>query len=163
MRGFIFRALLVYSIAGATGCFLTNNTNHTGTTAPKTTTHAYWQKVSDILARKATGGDMKTLVQLVREQTDALKELPTEGVDADLVAAVNEVIRCEEEVLWRAEVAGNNAEIMRQSQQIAVAFADANRKATEAKQKVKGMRKLLDGRYGGGFAPMVDEKLPPRR
>jgi|GEM_PF-3365953 len=163
MRGFIFRALVVYSIAGATGCFLTNNTNRIGTSTPKTATHAYWQKVGEIFARKATSGDMKALVQLVREQTDALKELSPEGVDGDLVAAVDEVIRCEEEVLWRAEMAGNDAEMMRRSQEIAKMFADANRKASGAKQKVKGMRKLLDERYGGGFTPMVDEKLPPRR
>lgn len=154
MRGLIPRALLAFCVASAAGCFLLS-----GQVAPpaaaRSETHSYWQKVSEILARKPAGADMKSLVKLVQEQTDALKELPTEGVDADLAAAVSDLIKCEEDVLWRASQADSDPEILKQSKPMAVAFADANRKAAEAKKKLKGMRSLMSDRHGGGFAPMV--------
>jgi hypothetical protein len=153
MRGFILRALPVLLLACTAGCFLSKG-ELANPTAARTPTHTYWHKADEILSREPAGSDLKTLVQLVREQTNALRELPTEGVDADLVAAVSEVIENEEEVIRRAEMAGEDAEILRRSQQMAVVFADANRKATESKKKLKALRGLMNDRHGGGFSPM---------
>jgi hypothetical protein len=158
MRGIILRALPVCVLAFTTGCFMFQGQRAATPAAPPTETHAYWQKVGEIMARKPISAELKDMLKLVREQTDAWSELPTEGVDADLVASVETLIRCEEDVLRQGEFAGNDVEILRRSQGLAVGFASANKKATEAKKRVWALRDALNSRYGGGFAPMLGER-----
>jgi hypothetical protein len=137
----------------AIGCFFTNAARSPDAGAVRTTpTHTYWQKVGTILAQKPANTDLRTMMQLVRTQTEALMELSPDGVDAELVAAVEELIKCEEEVIRVAEIAGNNSENLRMSQALSGLFSDANRKAADAKKKVKAMQNSLSARYGGGFA-----------
>ncbi len=118
---------------------------------PPTETHAYWREVNTILSQKPASDDMKSLVKLLEAQVEALRELPTEGVDGELVAAVHQVIQAEEEVLWRANTVDRNPEFLRQSRQLAELYAEANRKAAQAKKKLKELRGVLTKRYGGGF------------
>jgi hypothetical protein len=163
MRGIFLRALPVCLLAFITGCFTFSGALAPPAT-PRTETHAYWQKVNEILSRKPASTELKSMIQLVHEQTDALRELPTEGVDKDLVAAVDELIHCEEVVLDRADLADNNVEVLRQNRPMAELFAGANKKATEAKKKLWALRDALNSRYGGGFAQMAGEhQQPPRR
>ena len=153
MRGIMLRALPVCFVAFATGCLLSNSSIKVTEVAPRSATHAYWQRANAALAQKPTGGDMKALVQLIRAQTDALRELPPEGVDPALVAAVDEVVKCEDEVLRRADMVGDDPSVLKTNQAMAQVFADANRKAADAKKRLKALRGPLDERHGGGFAP----------
>ena len=153
MRGFTLRALPVCLAALATGCLSLSNFLGTGAPAPApTATHAYWQRATAVLAQKPPSTELKDLVKLVQKQTDELRELSAEGVDPGLVAAVDEVVRCEEEVIRIAATANNDPGVLRTSQLMAQAFADANRKASEAKKRLKALRGSLNDRYGGGFA-----------
>lgn len=153
MRGIMLRTLPVCFVTFAVGCFTMNG--ETGTpVAPRSATHAYWQGAGAALAQKPLGGDMKSLVQLVSSQTDALRALSPEGVDPALVAAVEDVIKYEEEVLRRAEMVGSDPTVLKSSQAMAQAFADANRQAAEAKKRLKALRGPLNDRHGGGFAPI---------
>jgi hypothetical protein len=153
MRGTILRALPAVLVAFAAGCFSLGGMFHTPVT-PRGGTHNYWQKVGEILARKPAAPDMKGNLRLVREQTDALRELPTEGVDADLVAAVQDVVKAEEEVLERAGLAGDSEEALRQNKEMAKLFADANKRAAEAKRHLRALRDGLSAKYNGGFDPL---------
>jgi hypothetical protein len=155
MRGYMLRALPVCFVAFAAGCFtFPGNLGNFGTPAvPRTATHAYWQGASTALSQKPSG-DMRELVQFVRTQTNALRELSPDGVDPALVAAVEDVIKCEEEVIRIAEMAGNDPTVLRTSQAMTQMFGDANRKAAESKKRLKALRGPLNDRHGGGFAPM---------
>ena len=155
MRKLTLRAVPVCLLVVATGCFSTGGLfSSNAPPATPTPTTAYWQKVSVTLAIKPTGGDMKSMVQLIRTQTEQLRTLSPDGVDAELVAAVNEVVKCEDEVLRRAQLVGNDPEILRKSKEMATVFADANRKAADAKKRLRAMRTTLNSRYGGGFSPI---------
>ncbi|MBN9120897.1 MAG: hypothetical protein J0I06_17390 [Planctomycetes bacterium] len=153
MRGFTLRAVPVCVVAFAAGCFFTNSsvTPDNGKSAP-TVTHTYWQGVSAALAQRPAGNDLKAMLQTVRAQTDALRGLSPDGVDETLVAAVNDVIRAEDEVLHVADMVGEDLGALRTSKEMAVAFQTANRKAADAKKRVRGLRDALNTRYGGGFA-----------
>jgi hypothetical protein len=153
MRGIMLRALPVCIAVFATGCFLTSPSVGTPVAA-RTPTHAYWQGAGAVLAQKSTGGEMKDLVVLVRTQTDALRALSPEGVDPALVAAVDDIIKCEEEVLRRADMVGNDPSVLKTNQAMALAFAEANRAAAESKKRLKALRGSLNDRHGGGFAPI---------
>jgi hypothetical protein len=154
MRGFTLRALPVCFVAVVAGCFSTNGSVGTNSGPAATPTHAYWRQVGGLLAQKATSSELKDNVRLIRAQTDALRALSTEGVDPALVLAVDEVIRCEEEVLRVAATADNDVGILKENQVMAQTFAEANRKATEAKKHLKGLRDSLNARLGGGFGPI---------
>jgi hypothetical protein len=153
MRGTILRAAPVCLVVLATGCFMLGN-RQPDAGPPRSETHAYWQKAGEILARPPATQDMKGMLRLVGEQAAALGALPTEGVDADLVAAVQDVVKCEQEVLERAELADNSEEVLRQSKELAKLFADANKKAAESKKHLRALREALNARHGGGFAAM---------
>lgn len=159
MRGFTLRAVPVCVVVFACGCFLTGGGRGPGggdaTTTGATPTHAYWQRVGAILAQRPTGQDMPAMVSLVRTQTDALRELPAEGVDADLVAAVESLIKCEAEVLRRADMVDSDPARLRASKELAQVFADANRAAAEAKKRLRALQPTLNTRHGGGFAPLA--------
>jgi hypothetical protein len=155
MREFTLRAAPVCFVAFAMGCFFTKNSVAPTTDAPPSATHTYWQGVSAALAQRPAGNDLRSMLAAVRSQTDALRELPSEGADETLVAAVAEVIRCEEEVLRVAEMAGNDAKILRSTREMAGAFQNANRTAADAKKRLRGLREALNARHGGGFAALA--------
>lgn len=158
MRGFTLRAVPVCLAVFACGCFLTGGTRTPNGDAAKTgatPTHAYWQRVGAILAQRPTGPDLPAMVSLVRTQTDALRELPTDGVDPDLVAAVESVIKCEAEVLRRADMVDSDPARLKASKELSQVFADANRAAAEAKKRLRAMQPALNTRHGGGFAPLA--------
>ena len=73
MRGIMLRALPVCVLAFATGCFMFQGERASTSATPPTETHAYWQKVGEILARKPISTELKDMLKLVREQTDALR------------------------------------------------------------------------------------------
>ncbi len=154
MRGFTLRAVPVYFVAFACGCFGKQDVQRSDG-APPSQTHAYWKQASDILARKPEAETMPAYVALVRVQTDALRELPTDGVDAELISAVASVIKCEEDVLRRAEMVDNNPARLKESKELAMGFANANRVATESKKRLKALQPALNTRHGGGFVPMI--------
>ena len=139
MRGFILRALPVCFVTFATGCFLTSGDVKVTEVAPRTASYAYWQQANAAIAQKSAAGDMRSLVELIRTQTDALRELSPEGVDPALVAAVAEVIKAEDEVIRVAETAGYDPAVMKTSQAMAQTFANANRKAADAKKRLKAI------------------------
>lgn len=151
MRGSTLRAVPVCLVVFACGCFLFQQDVKVTEVTPRTPTHAYWQKVGAILAQKPTSGELPALVAMVRAQTEALRDLPMEGVDAELIAAVENVIKCEDEVLRRADMVNNNSARLRESEQMAQVFADANRAAADAKKRVKTLQPTLNQRHGGGF------------
>lgn len=155
MRGFTLRAAPVCFVAFATGCFFTNNFVAPTTDSPPSATHTYWQGVSAALAQKPAGQDLKSMLAVVRSQTDALRELPSEGVDETLVAAVAQVIKCEEEVLRVSETFGGDVTILRTSREMTGAFQNVNRKAADAKNRLRGLRESLNARHGGGFAALA--------
>jgi len=155
MRGFTLRAAPVCFVALAVGCFFTKDSvapNIAGS-AP-TATHTYWQGVNAALSQKPAGADLKSMLQAVRAQTDALRELSPDGVDETLVAAVNDVIKYEDEVLRVADMAGNDATVIRSSRELATTFQSVNRQAAEAKKRLRGLREMLNTRHGGGFAQL---------
>lgn len=151
MRGFTLRAVPVCLVVFAGGCFL-NQGVRTSEAGPRSPTHVYWQKAGEVLAQKPAGQDMPSMIKLVRTQTDALRELPTEGVDADLVAAVGAVIKSEDEVLRQADMVDSDPARLKASKQLAQLFANANRAAAEAKKQLKALQPALNQRHGGGFA-----------
>ncbi|AWM39476.1 hypothetical protein GobsT_21940 [Gemmata obscuriglobus] len=153
MRGFTLRAVPVCVVVFACGCFLTKPVTLTET-ANRTPTHAYWGQVSGILAQKPTGQDIPAYVSLVRTQTEALRGLNPEGVDDALVAAVQDLIRCEAEVLRRADMVDSDPAMLRGSKEMANAFATSNRAAAESKKRLRALQSGLNERHGGGFAPM---------
>jgi hypothetical protein len=155
MRGFTLRAAPVCFVAFAVGCFFTNSSVAPSAAGPApTATHAYWQGVNAALSQKPAGADLKSMLQAVRSQTDALRALSPDEVDESLVAAVNEVIKCEDEVLRVADMAGNDPTVIRSSREMAATFQAANRKAADAKKRLRGLREALDARHGGGFAQL---------
>jgi hypothetical protein len=159
MRGTILRAAPACVLALAAGCFTLGNLQKDDG-PPRTPTHAYWRQVGEILARPPAAQNMQGMLRLVGEQAAALRDLPTEGVDAELVAAVQDVVKCEQEVLERAEMADSNEEVLRQSREMATLFADANKKAAESKRRLRALREALNARYDGGFAPMASPGGP---
>jgi hypothetical protein len=154
MRGFTLRAVPVCFVVLAAGCFTTKSEFKVTEPTPRSPTHTYWQGVNATLSRKAAGNDLKSILQLVRAQNDALRELSPEGVDETLVAAVDEVIRCEEDVLRIAEMCENDATKLRSSKEMVGAFGAANRKAADAKKQLRALRDTLNTRHGDGFAPL---------
>ncbi|HEY1190406.1 MAG TPA: hypothetical protein VGE74_22420, partial [Gemmata sp.] len=114
MRGFTLRAVPVCLAVFACGCFLTNGKRapdggtSDGGAQGTTPTHVYWQQVGAILAQRPAGQDMPAMVGLLRTQNDAFRQLSAEGVDADLVSAVDALIKCEDEVLRRADMVDND-------------------------------------------------------
>lgn len=155
MRGFLFRALPVCFVAFATGCLSAGGLLSPRSAEPATPTHAYWQGAGAALAQKPASQDLPGMLAAVRAQTDALRALPTEGVDADLVSAVNELIACEEKVLAVAETADNKAHLIRESKGMAAAFGEANKRAADAKKRLRALRDALNAKYGGGFAALA--------
>ncbi len=154
MRGFTLRSAPVCVVAFAVGCFSLSGNVCEMPTRERTVTHTYWQGVNAALSQRPAGQDLKSMLQTVRVQTDALRDLSSDGVDETLVAAVNDVIRCEEEVLRVAEVAGNDAGTLRSSRELAGTFQAANRKAADAKKRLRALRDPLNARHGGGFAAL---------
>lgn len=153
MRGFTLRAVPVCVVVFACGCFLTGGDRTPDKGAPPATpTHVYWQKVGEVLAQRPGSQDIPAMVSLVRVQTDALRELSTEGVDEALVAAVQDLIRCEAEVLRRADMVDSDPVRLKTSKELAQAFAAANRAAAESKKRLRGLQPALNDRHGGGFA-----------
>lgn len=156
MREFTLRLAPVCFVAFAVGCFFTKSSvAPEAAKAPPTATHAYWQGASAALAQKPAGQDLKSMLDAVRAQTDALRELAPDGVDETLVAAVNEVIKCEDEVLRVAEMAGNDAKGLRSSRGMIESFQSANRKAADAKKRLRGLCEALNASHGGGFAALA--------
>lgn len=156
MRGFTFRAAPVCFVVFATGCFLTGNSvAPTPEGKSVTPTHTYWSGASAALSQKPAGNDLQSMLAAVRLQTDALRDLPTDGVDTAVVAAVNDIIRNEEEVLRLADMTGGNHEMLRKAKELAGQFQAANKKAADAKQRLRAMRDGLNERHGGGFAPLA--------
>ena len=150
MRGIMLRALPVCVAALATGCFLTKSSVGPAT-SQNTPTHAYWQQVGAVLMEKSTSGEMRDLLPLIRNQTERLRGFSTDGVEPELVAAVADLVRCEDEVLRRADLVGDDPSVMRSNKDVATAFADANRQAFESKKRLVALRDLLNQRLGGGF------------
>jgi hypothetical protein len=164
MRGIMLRALPVCVLAFTTGCFLLKGEQAPSSATPRTETHAYWKKVDEILARQPASPDVKSMIQLVSEQTDALRALSPEGVDPDLVAAVDDLIRCEEVVLDRWDQAGGDVENLKTIRTMAELFASANKKAADSKKRLWALRETLNSRHGGGFAQMAaEQQRSPRR
>lgn len=155
MRKFTLRAAPVCAAAFLVGCFFTNSSVAPTAAKPPSATHAYWQGAGAALGQRPGGQDFGSMIRAVRAQTDALRELPTDGVDEALVAAVDEVIRCEEEVLRVAEVCGNDAKTLRSNREMAGTFQAANRKAADAKKRLRALREQLNERHGGGFAALA--------
>jgi len=153
MRGILLRALPVCVAAFTTGCFLTNSSVGPAT-SHDTPTHSYWQQVGAVLTEKTTSSGMKDLLPIIRSQTERLRGLPTDGVDPALVAAVADLVKYEDEVLRRADMAGEDPSVMRSNKEVAMAFADANRLAFESKKRLVALRDSLNERLGGGFAPI---------
>lgn len=154
MRRCTLRAVPVCFVVFACGCFLTGGNHGSGQRPGMSLTQYYWAEVGNILARKPDGKDFVSMVNLVRLQTDRLRELRTEGVDPDLVAAVDKVIKCEEEVLRQAEMIDNDPARLKTSKEQAHVFADANRAAADAKKRVKALQPTLNTRHGGGFVAL---------
>jgi hypothetical protein len=152
MRGFWLRALPACAVACALGCFSTNGLLSPAAREPATPTHAYWQGASAALAQRPATQDLPGMLAAVRAQADALRALDPAGVDPDLVAAVNDVIKQEEKVLSIAETADNKAEIIRASKGMALAFQEANKAAAESKKRLRALRDALNAKHGGGFA-----------
>lgn len=157
MRGFTLRAVPVCVVVFACGCFLTGGARTPDAKEPTgaTPTHAYWNKVGEILAQKPAGQDLPSMVNLVRIQTDALRELGAEGVDEALVAAVQDLIKCEAEVLRRADMVDSDPARLKASKEMAQMFAGANRAAAESKKRLRALQPALSTRHGGGFTPMA--------
>jgi hypothetical protein len=50
---------------------------------------------------------------------------------------------------------GGNLEMLRQNKDLATTFQTANKRAAEAKQRLRALRESLNERHGGGFAPLA--------
>lgn len=158
MRGSILRAVPVCAVVFACGCFLTGGRDATAPPADPPTsspTAAYWSGAAAALDQKPAGQDFGSMVRLVRTQTEALRGLPADGVDADLVAAVTAVVKAEDEVLRRADMANNDPELLKAQPAMAKSLADANKAAADAKKRLRALQPVLQSRHGGGFAPMT--------
>lgn len=154
MRGFTFPAGAVCFVAFASGCFLMKGEIKQTEAAPRTPTHAYWNGASIALAHKPVAQDLNSMLDAVRKQTDALRKLSADDVDEELVAAVDEVITCEEDVLRLAAVTGDLS-LLRKNKEMALAFQMANKKAADAKKRLRALLDPLNERHGGGFAPLA--------
>ncbi|MFM8272815.1 MAG: hypothetical protein ACKODX_10840 [Gemmata sp.] len=68
-----------------------------------------------------------------------------------MLTAVENVIKAEDAVLYRAAMVDSDPERLKTSEGLAKAFADANRAAAESKKRLRALQPTLNTRHGGGF------------
>lgn len=156
MRGIISR-VLVAACAALSGCVHTDELPADNPPADKEATAAtvkYWASLREIHMTRTNADDISTVAEAVRKQMTATRDLPTDGVDAELVASAGAVANCQERLLAVAEDAGYSSAYLRKSPPLMKAFSDAGRQTGEAQLRLKALRPRLAARYATDFPPL---------
>ena len=159
MRGFLTRAVAALCALGPVGCLLTSNdlqppdkidTNRDAALA----TAAYWKQLRTISQERSKSDDMRVLADAINKQMTAIRALPSEGVDAELVRHAEAVAACHERMLAVVETAGYAVAALKQSSETRRSFMEAGRQTGEAQARLKALRPSLAARYGTDFPPL---------
>jgi hypothetical protein len=152
--GFVLLAVLGASFLG---CFSTGNQEQAETTAAgvpggdKERTQAYWGQLRPILLQKSTSSDLRVLTKVVQTQVNAIRELPRDGVEPELLAEIDALLRYQDKVIEAAEVADFQFASLRSSPDLRKQFSDASQQAIAATARVKALRGKLAARYRAEF------------
>lgn len=158
MRGIISRVLVAACAAAVCGCVHTDDgpqeARPAADPAAAKATAQYWAGLREIHMTRTNADDISTVAAAVRKQMEATRDLPTDEVDAELVAAAGAVASCQERLLAAAEDAGYSAATLRKSPPLMKAFSDAGRQTTDAQARLKALRPRLGFRYQTEFPPL---------
>ena len=94
---------------------------------------------------------------MIRGQVDAIRRLPVDGVDRDLLGATFAVVQNQEKLLTVAETVGYNPASLRSDAGLQKSFSDAGQQITAGKARLKTIHTVLSARYGVAFPP-IEEK-----
>jgi hypothetical protein len=122
-------------------------------TGDRDRTLEYWGKLRGVMGERTKSDNLRALTNIVQKQVDVVRNQPTEGVDAELVAAAEALAKSQEKVVELAEIADFRFEALRVPQ-VAKEFARANQQAGAATARLKALRAKLSARYGVNFPPL---------
>lgn len=146
-------------VAGLVGCFsLDGSVPRTLDAGPATgdkdRTLEYWGQLRGVMRMQSRSGDLREVADVVRKQVDAIRALPPESVDVELVAAADALARSQEAVLEAGETAGFNPAALRAAPEVMKSYTDAGRRTSAATMRLKNLRAKLGARYGVAFPPL---------
>ena len=151
--------ILPVVVGGLVGCFGTGERQPAADAGPpagdKDRTLEYWGKLREAMTPRAKADGLRALTGEVRRQVEAVRNQPVAGVDSELLAAAEELARCQEKVIELAEIADFQIAGLQSSPQMKQAFGEANRQASAATARLKALRAKLSTRYGVSF-PVLD-------
>lgn len=125
-------------------------------TGDKDHTLEYWNKVREALRARSSSSDLRQLADIIRNQADTVRRLPSEGVDMDLVVAANAVAQSQEKMLKVADAAGYNLATIRGDQEMKNTYLGAGQQTTSRMEALKALAPTLSARYGANFPPIED-------
>ena len=112
----------------------------------------YWGKLREVMSQKSKADDLRALTNVVQKQSDTIRELPTEGVDPELVSAAQALEKCQDRVIEMAEIADFQMAGLRAAPTVAKEFVQSNQQAGAAAARLRSLHKKLSARYGVAFA-----------
>ena len=115
-------------------------------------TLSYWNGLRGVMSQRSKSDDLRALTGVIQRQSETIRNLPTEGVDPELVAAANAVAKCQDKVIEMAEVADFQLAGLRASPILAKEFAQANQQASATAARLAQLHARLRARYGVAFA-----------
>jgi hypothetical protein len=121
----------------------------------KERTLAYWNGLRGAFAQRSKSDELRALTSLVRRQSETIRNLPSEGVDPELLSAANAVAACQDKVIEMAEVADFQLNALRASPVLAKEFAQANQQASAAAARLAQLHARLSSHYGITFEPFT--------
>jgi hypothetical protein len=166
MRRTLGLALLTGFLGTIVGCFTTESrqaapvANVGPPTGDREHTLEYWSKVRDVMRQRTTSPDMnlKQVAAMVRQEADALRKLPLDGVDKDLYVAALAVAQSQEKMLAAADQAGYSPASLRADPELKKAYSDAGQQTTAGITRLKALQATLSARYGVPFPPIDDKQ-----
>ena len=129
----------------------------------KDRTLQYWNGLRAVMSQRSKSDELRALTKLVRQQSETIRGLPTQGVDPELAAAANAVAKCQDKVIELAEVADYQMAGLRASPVMAKEFAQANQQASAAAVQLAQLHSRLSARYGVKFVAFETANAPNRR
>lgn len=154
--------LAVLCGTGLFGCVLTSTEltppaeQSTSNREAALTTAMYWKSLREITMTQTKSDDMTVLADVIRKQADAIRKLPAEGVDAELVQHAEAVAACHEKLLTVVDQAAYSVAGLKASPELRRQFMEAGRQTGEAQARLKALRPKLSARYMTDF-PHLDK------
>jgi hypothetical protein len=115
-------------------------------------TLAYWNGLRGVMSQRSKSDELRALTSVIQRQSETIRNMPTEGVDPELVSAASAVAKCQDKVIEMAEVADFQLAGLRASPILAKEFAQANQQASATAARLAQLHARLSARYGVAFA-----------